>query len=74
MEEKIRRQIHEIMDQNRIMTIATLRPDGWPQATTVGYAHEGPRSIFSAACKARRRPTWPATSASQSPSITTHRR
>ncbi|TIX96964.1 MAG: pyridoxamine 5'-phosphate oxidase family protein, partial [Mesorhizobium sp.] len=24
-----------------IMTIATLRPDGWPQATTVGYVNEG---------------------------------
>jgi hypothetical protein len=23
------------------MTIATTRPDGWPQATTVGYANEG---------------------------------
>jgi hypothetical protein len=23
------------------MTIATLRPDGWPQATTVGYVNEG---------------------------------
>jgi nitroimidazol reductase NimA-like FMN-containing flavoprotein (pyridoxamine 5'-phosphate oxidase superfamily) len=23
------------------MTIATLRPDGWPQATTVGYANDG---------------------------------
>lgn len=23
------------------MTVATLRPDGWPQATTVGYASEG---------------------------------
>jgi nitroimidazol reductase NimA-like FMN-containing flavoprotein (pyridoxamine 5'-phosphate oxidase superfamily) len=23
------------------MTLATLRPDGWPQATTVGYANEG---------------------------------
>jgi len=23
------------------MTIATLRPDGWPQATTVGYGNEG---------------------------------
>jgi nitroimidazol reductase NimA-like FMN-containing flavoprotein (pyridoxamine 5'-phosphate oxidase superfamily) len=29
------------LDQHRIMTIATLRPDGWPQATTVGYANEG---------------------------------
>ena len=41
MDEKIRQQIHAIMDQNRIMTIATLRPDGWPQATTVGYVHDG---------------------------------
>jgi hypothetical protein len=23
------------------MTIDTLRPDGWPQATTVGYVNEG---------------------------------
>ncbi len=23
------------------MTLATVRPDGWPQATTVGFAHEG---------------------------------
>ena len=23
------------------MTVATLRPDGWPQATTVGYVSEG---------------------------------
>lgn len=41
MNEEIRRKIEAIMDQNRIMTIATLRPDGWPQATTVGYAHDG---------------------------------
>ena len=26
-----------VVDEHRIMTIATLRPDGWPQATTVGY-------------------------------------
>ena len=23
------------------MSLATLRPDGWPQATTVGFAHDG---------------------------------
>jgi nitroimidazol reductase NimA-like FMN-containing flavoprotein (pyridoxamine 5'-phosphate oxidase superfamily) len=34
-------QILEIMDAHRIMTVATLRSDGWPQATTVGFAHEG---------------------------------
>lgn len=31
----------DILDANRVMTIATVRPDGWPQATMVGYANEG---------------------------------
>ena len=41
MDDDIRRKIVALLDQHRIMTIATLRPDGWPQATTVGYANEG---------------------------------
>jgi nitroimidazol reductase NimA-like FMN-containing flavoprotein (pyridoxamine 5'-phosphate oxidase superfamily) len=41
MDDKIRRKILALLDQHRIMTLATLRPDGWPQATTVGYANEG---------------------------------
>ena len=41
MEAAIRSQILSLLDQHGIMTIATLRPDGWPQATTVGYANEG---------------------------------
>jgi len=41
MDEEIRRKILALLDQHRIMTIATLRPDGWPQATTVGYSNEG---------------------------------
>ena len=41
MDEEIRRKILAMLDRHRIMTIATLRPDGWPQATTVGYASEG---------------------------------
>ena len=35
-----------ILNENRIMTIATVRPDGWPQATIVGYANEGFRLYF----------------------------
>ena len=31
----------EILDRYRLMTIATLRADGWPQATMVNYANEG---------------------------------
>jgi nitroimidazol reductase NimA-like FMN-containing flavoprotein (pyridoxamine 5'-phosphate oxidase superfamily) len=30
-----------ILDENRIMSLATLRADGWPQVTMVGYAHDG---------------------------------
>lgn len=41
MNEQIKEKILALLEQHRIMTIATLRPDGWPQATTVGYVHEG---------------------------------
>lgn len=41
MDQKSEDMILELLDQHRIMTVATLRPDGWPQATTVGYANEG---------------------------------
>jgi len=41
MDENFKRQILKLLDQHRTMRIATLRPDGWPQVTTVGYANEG---------------------------------
>jgi nitroimidazol reductase NimA-like FMN-containing flavoprotein (pyridoxamine 5'-phosphate oxidase superfamily) len=41
MDDAIRNKILTLLDQHRIMTVATLRPDGWPQATTVGYVNEG---------------------------------
>lgn len=41
MDEAIRRKILDLLDAHRIMTVATVRPDGWPQATTVGYVNEG---------------------------------
>lgn len=41
MDESMKRKILALLDSHRIMTIATLRPDGWPQATTVGYVNEG---------------------------------
>lgn len=31
----------EFLDSRRIMVISTLRPDGWPQTTIVGYANDG---------------------------------
>lgn len=41
MDDSMRRKILALLDGHRIMTIATLRPDGWPQATTVGYVNDG---------------------------------
>jgi nitroimidazol reductase NimA-like FMN-containing flavoprotein (pyridoxamine 5'-phosphate oxidase superfamily) len=41
MDERVKKTILSLLDEHRIMTVATLRPDGWPQATTVGYVNEG---------------------------------
>jgi nitroimidazol reductase NimA-like FMN-containing flavoprotein (pyridoxamine 5'-phosphate oxidase superfamily) len=49
MDGEIRRKILTLLDQHRIMTIATIRPDGWPQATTVGYVNEGLTLCFLSA-------------------------
>jgi len=46
VDEVRRRKLLGLLDQHRIMTVATLRPDGWPQATTVGYANDGLRLYF----------------------------
>jgi PPOX class probable F420-dependent enzyme len=41
MDQAARKKILELLAEHRLMTVATLRPDGWPQATTVGYADDG---------------------------------
>jgi nitroimidazol reductase NimA-like FMN-containing flavoprotein (pyridoxamine 5'-phosphate oxidase superfamily) len=46
MDEAIKRKILSLLDQHRVMTLATLRPDGWPQATTVGYVNDGLKLYF----------------------------
>lgn len=35
-----------ILNANRIMAISTVRPDGWPQTTIVGYANRGFELLF----------------------------
>ena len=40
--------ILEIMAAQPDLTLATLRPDGWPQATTVSYANDGLTLYFAA--------------------------
>lgn len=46
MDEEISKKILKLLDQHRIMRIATLRPDGWPQATTVGFVNDGMTLYF----------------------------
>lgn len=41
MDDALKRLILRLLAENRIMTIATNRPDGWPQATVVGYVNDG---------------------------------
>jgi nitroimidazol reductase NimA-like FMN-containing flavoprotein (pyridoxamine 5'-phosphate oxidase superfamily) len=41
MDDAIKARILRLLDENRVMSLATVRPDGWPQATTVGYANDG---------------------------------
>jgi PPOX class probable F420-dependent enzyme len=42
-------KILELLDENRLMTVATIRPDGWPQATMVGYMHDDLTLYFAVA-------------------------
>jgi len=37
------------LDKRRVITVATVRPDGWPQATIVGYCNDGPLIYFMCA-------------------------
>jgi nitroimidazol reductase NimA-like FMN-containing flavoprotein (pyridoxamine 5'-phosphate oxidase superfamily) len=46
MDPTLRSKILRLLDEHRIMSLATLRQDGWPQATTVGYVSEGLRLYF----------------------------
>jgi PPOX class probable F420-dependent enzyme len=41
MDSAARNKVLDLLRSHRIMTVATNRPDGWPQATTVGYASDG---------------------------------
>jgi nitroimidazol reductase NimA-like FMN-containing flavoprotein (pyridoxamine 5'-phosphate oxidase superfamily) len=40
MDEALRSRILEVLKRQHFMTIATIRPDGYPQATTVKYIHD----------------------------------
>lgn len=41
MSPAMRKRVLDLMKRHKIMTIATVRGDGYPQATTVTYANDG---------------------------------
>ena len=43
------KKILAILEEATDMTIATVRPDGYPQATAVGYVHDGVTLYFGTA-------------------------
>jgi general stress protein 26 len=45
MDREIEAFILDILRQHNILTLATVREDGWPEATTVGYVHDG-RTLY----------------------------
>ena len=47
--EALKQEILGLLAENRVMCVATLRPDGWPQATMVGYANDDLTLYFAVA-------------------------
>ena len=41
MKAKLKDGVLRLLKEHRVMSIATNRPDGWPQATMVGYVNDG---------------------------------
>jgi nitroimidazol reductase NimA-like FMN-containing flavoprotein (pyridoxamine 5'-phosphate oxidase superfamily) len=41
MKTEMRESILRILEEHRLMSLATVRPDGWPQATVVSYVNDG---------------------------------
>jgi uncharacterized pyridoxamine 5'-phosphate oxidase family protein len=45
----LKAKILEILEANRTMSVATVRPDGWPQVTVVGFVHDDLTLFFAIA-------------------------
>ena len=41
MDRDFKAEIVALLNEHQIMTVATIRRDGWPQATVVSYANDG---------------------------------
>jgi general stress protein 26 len=51
---ELKARILSLLDENRVMSVATVRPDGWPQVTMVGYIHDDLTLYFSVAANSQK--------------------
>lgn len=54
MDEALRSRILEVLQRHHAMTLATIRPDGYPQATTVNYIHDALTLYFATAASSQK--------------------
>src|SRR6201981_1140256 len=54
MDPRLKREILSILDNANDMTIATVRKDGYPQATTVSYVNDGLKLYFGCAANSQK--------------------
>lgn len=46
---ELKAKVLGLLDEHQFMSVATLRSDGWPQATMVGYVHDDLTLYFAVA-------------------------
>jgi hypothetical protein len=51
---ELHRKILDVLARHNNMAIATLRPDGFPQVTTVGYANDGMKIYFGCGVRSQK--------------------
>jgi nitroimidazol reductase NimA-like FMN-containing flavoprotein (pyridoxamine 5'-phosphate oxidase superfamily) len=54
MDPRLKQDIISILDDANDMTIATVREDGYPQATTVSYVNDGLKIYFGCAANSQK--------------------
>ena len=47
MDEALRAKVLDVLQRHHMMALATIRSDGFPQATTVNYIHDGFNLYFA---------------------------
>ena len=58
MDETLKAKILALLNNHRLMSLATNRPDGWPQVMTVGYVNDDLTLYFLCGTAAKRRKIW----------------